>query len=223
MSDSEDDYNEEWQENSSDSEDSDEDWDDGGPAKKKAKGRGATKKGKGSAAAEEQPARRKGKAKPKELTKEQKEVRETADRLKRAAERNGILGRTSSAGQPTDVPPGSPQICGVPPPPSPAERACVRACSDAAGAVQRRPEECQQADQGAPRRRAPPALCLRGSGADAPVRPQFLFQMPGVLIPEGAGDVGEVVDLGSPNPVMLIKLPDVGHAPQCAASLRAER
>lgn len=129
MSDSEDDYNEEWQENSSDSEDSDEDWDDGGPAKKKAKGRGATKKGKGSAAAEEQPARRKGKAKPKELTKEQKEVRETADRLKRAAERNGILGRTSSAGQPTDVPPGSPQICGVPPPRARLSvRACVQRC-----------------------------------------------------------------------------------------------
>eukprot|EP01051_Picozoa_sp_SAG22_P024482 SAG22_NODE_6807_length_809_cov_1.080282_1_plen_178_part_01 len=128
MSDSEDDYNEEWQENSSDSEDSDEDWDDGGPAKKKAKGRGATKKGKGSAAAEEeQPARRKGKAKPKELTKVQKEVRETADRLKRAAERNGILGRMSSAGQPTDVPQGSPRRSVAYRPPSPAERACVRA------------------------------------------------------------------------------------------------
>ena len=128
MSDSEDDYNEEWQENSSDSEDSDDDWDDGGPAKKKAKGRGAKKKGKGSAAAEEeQPGRRKRKAKPKELTKEQKEVRETADRLKRAAERNGILGRTSSAGQPTDVPQGSPRRSVAYRPASPAERACVRA------------------------------------------------------------------------------------------------
>ena len=164
MSDSEDDYNEEWQENSSDSEDSDEDWDDGGPAKKKAKGRGAKKKGKGSAAAEEeQPARRKRKAKPKELTKEQKEVRETADRLKRAAERNGILGRTSSAGQPTDVPPGSAPRSVAYRPASPAQRACVRACSDAAGAVQRRPAECQQADQGAPRRRAPPALACAGA------------------------------------------------------------
>ena len=127
MSDSEDDYNEEWQENSSDSEDSDDDWDDGGPAKKKAKGRGAKKKGKSAAAEEEQPARRKRKAKPKELTKEQKEVRETADRLKRAAERNGILGRTSSAGQPTDVPPGSAPRSVAYRPASPAERACVRA------------------------------------------------------------------------------------------------
>ena len=129
MSDSEDDYNEEWQENSSDSEDSDDDWDDGGPAKKKAKGRGAKKKGKSAAAEEEQPARRKRKAKPKELTKEQKEVRETADRLKRAAERNGILGRTSSAGQPTDVPPGSPPDLWRT---APRARLSVRACVPAA-------------------------------------------------------------------------------------------
>ena len=70
---------------------------------------------------------RKRKAKPKELTKEQKEVRETADRLKRAAERNGILGRTSSAGQPTDVPPGSAPRSVAYRPASPAQRACVRA------------------------------------------------------------------------------------------------
>ena len=222
MSDSEDDYNEEWQENSSDSEDSDEEWDDGGPAKKKAKGRGAKKKGKGSAAAEEeQPARRKRKAKPKELTKEQKEVRETADRLKRAAERNGILGRTSSAGQPTDVPPGSaPDLWRTAPRARLSVRACVQRCgwssATSSGGMPTSRSRCAPAPR-------PSGACLRGSGADAPVRPQFLFQMPGVLIPEGAGDVGEVIDLGSPNPVMLIKLPDVGHAPQCAALLRAAR